>query len=165
MLITARAHTGEVDNRGVIGHARSSDLVAWDVGPPLSRPGAGFAHLEVPQIIVIDGRTVLLFSCGLDKLAPIRAEGHRGGGIWSLQVQHFTGPYDLTPAAVVTTDPLYSGRVIRDRTGQWIMMACVDAASDGSFEGVVSGPIPVHWDRGRGGLAAQASPNNSITDS
>jgi beta-fructofuranosidase len=83
-------------------------------------------------------------------------EGYRGGGISSVEVQHSSGPYDLTPAAVVTTAPLYSGRVIRDRTGHWVMMACVDAASDGSFEGVVSGPIPVHWDRGRGGLAVEA---------
>ena len=165
MLITARANTGEVDNRGVIGHARSSDLVTWDVMPPLSQPGAGFAHLEVPQVIVIDGRNVLLFSCPLDKLAPERAEGYRGGGIWSLEVQHLTGPYHLTPAAVVTTMPLYSGRVIRDRAGQWMLLACVDATRDGSFDGVVSDPIPVHWDHDRGGLAAKASPGSSTNDS
>jgi beta-fructofuranosidase len=164
MLITARANTGDVGNRGVIGHARSSDLVTWDVMPPLSQPGAGFAHLEVPQVIVIDGRNVLPVLVRARQAGPERAQGYRGGGIWSLEVQHLTGPYDLTPAAVVTTVPLYSGRVIRDRTGQWMMMACVDATNDGSFDGVVSDPIPVHWDRDRGGLAAKASPGRSTSD-
>ena len=80
-------------------------------------------------------------------------------------MQHLTGPYDLTPAAVVTTAPLYSGRVIPDRAGQWTMMACVDATSDRSFDGVVSDPIPVHWDHDRGGLAAQASSDSSTNHS
>ena len=38
LFITARANTGPLDNRGVIGHAQSSDLLNWDVQPPLSRP-------------------------------------------------------------------------------------------------------------------------------
>jgi beta-fructofuranosidase len=61
--------------------------------------------------------------------------------------------------------PLYSGRVIRDRAGQWMLLACVDATPDGSFDGVVSDPIPVHWDHDRGGLAAKASPSSSTDDS
>lgn len=84
MLITARANQGEVDNRGVIGHAVSSDLETWEVQPPLSQPGAGFGHLEVPQAITINGQTGLLFSCGVDTLSARKAEGFDGGGIWSL---------------------------------------------------------------------------------
>lgn len=61
--ITARACEGEVDDRGVIGHARSTDLLHWEIEPPLSKPGSGFGDLEVPQIKVIDGKPVLLFSC------------------------------------------------------------------------------------------------------
>lgn len=152
MLITARASTGDVDSRGVVGHAVSSDLETWEVRPPLSQPDAGFGHLEVPQIIAMDDRTVLLFSCGVDTLAAQKAEGFGGGGIWSLETDQATGPYDVGSAAVVTTAPLYSGRLIQDRAGQWMMMACHDANSDGSFDGVVSDPIPVRWDAERGSL-------------
>jgi beta-fructofuranosidase len=154
MLITARANDGEVDDRGVIGHAVSPDLESWEVRPPLSRPGAGFAHLEVPQTAVVGGRTVLVFSCGVDTLASRKAEGFDGGGIWSMETDSVTGPYDVGPAAVVTTAPLYSGRLIQDRNGQWMMMACHDANSDGTFDGIVSDPMPVRWDEARGGLAA-----------
>ncbi|PVZ55175.1 glycoside hydrolase family 68 protein [Arthrobacter sp. H-02-3] len=161
MLITARANTGDVDNRGVIGHAVSPDLETWEVRPPLSRPGAGFGHLEVPQTTVMDDRTVLLFSCGVDTLAAKKAEGFGGGGIWSLETDQTSGPYEVASAAIVTTAPLYSGRLIQDRAGQWMMMACHDANSDGSFEGVISDPLPVHRDPERGGLTAMA-PQTSI---
>jgi beta-fructofuranosidase len=152
MLVTARANESDVDNRGVIGHAVSPDLETWEVKPPLSRPGAGFGHLEVLQTTVMDGRTVLLFSCGVDTLSAGKAEGFDGGGIWSLETHQATGPFDVASAGIVTTAPLYSGRLIQDRAGQWLMMACHDAASDGSFDGIVSDPIPVYWDSGRLGL-------------
>ena len=81
MLITARANEGDVDNRGVIGHAVSRDLETWDVRPPLSRPGAGFGHREVLQTAVMDDRTVLLFSCGVDTLIQEAAAVRRWGDL------------------------------------------------------------------------------------
>jgi beta-fructofuranosidase len=36
MLITARANHGPDDDHGVIGHARSQDLLTWEVQPPRS---------------------------------------------------------------------------------------------------------------------------------
>ena len=59
MYLTARANHGANDDRGVIGYAVSEDLETWHAQPPLSEPGSGFAHLEVPQIVEIDGRWVL----------------------------------------------------------------------------------------------------------
>jgi len=60
MLLTARAGRGRDDDRGVIGDARSADLLTWQVEPPLSRPGSGFGQLEVPQVELVDGRPVLI---------------------------------------------------------------------------------------------------------
>jgi beta-fructofuranosidase len=162
MLITARANTGDIDNRGVIGHAVSPDLDTWEVRPPLSQPGAGFGHLEVPQTVAMGDRTVLLFSCGVDTLAVRKAEGFGGGGIWSLETDA-GGPYDVASAVVVTTAPLYSGRLIQNRAGQWMLIACHDATSDGSFDGVISDPLPVHWDPERGGLTT-ARPQTSTAN-
>ena len=58
MLTTARANRGAPDDRGVIGHATSPDLVQWTVQAPLSEPGAGFGHVEVVQTAVVDGTPV-----------------------------------------------------------------------------------------------------------
>ncbi len=161
MLITARANEGDVDNRGVIGHAVSPDLETWEVRPPLSQPDAGFGHLEVLQTAVMEDRTVLLFSCGVDTLAATRPKGFGGGGIWSLETDQTSGPYNVESATNVTTAQLYSGRLIRNRAGQWVMMACHDANSDGFFEGVVSDPIPVRWDPERGGLTLVGPPTST----
>ncbi|MDQ3864424.1 MAG: glycosyl hydrolase family 32, partial [Actinomycetota bacterium] len=60
-LITARTIGGPADGRGVIGHARSSDLVRWETLPPLTEPGYFYA-MEVPQLVGLGGRYYLLFS-------------------------------------------------------------------------------------------------------
>ena len=59
--VTARATSGDARSRGVIGHARSGDLVSWEVLPPLTEP-FGFGQLEVPQLIEAGDRHYLLFS-------------------------------------------------------------------------------------------------------
>ncbi len=82
MLVTARAVDGPGRDRGVVGHAWSPDLVRWEVRPPRSTPGTGFAHLEVPQVVEVDGRWALVFSCDSAHLAGHR-EGERGG-IWAV---------------------------------------------------------------------------------
>ena len=62
LLITARsAFAGR--NDGVIGHAAGPDLDHLEIGPPLCEPGAGFGQLEVVQHKIIDGRSVLVFTC------------------------------------------------------------------------------------------------------
>ncbi len=37
--MTARSRTGDPAERGVISHARSADLLGWEVLPPLTAPG------------------------------------------------------------------------------------------------------------------------------
>ena len=76
MLITARSNVGPATGRGVLGHATSSDLLTWTVRPPLSAP-AGFGHLEVPQVTVVDGQPLLLFCT--NAISPDRAANER---IW-----------------------------------------------------------------------------------
>ena len=141
MLVTARANSGDPDDRGVIGHARSADLISWQVQPPLTETGAGFKHLEVPQVATIDGRTILLFSCDSPALAGYRAG--TVGGIWAAEVASEVGPYDLTKVALLAPEALYSGRVIQNRSGQWVMLAFENSTEGGGFVGRLSDPLPV----------------------
>ncbi|MDO7883461.1 glycoside hydrolase family 68 protein [Antiquaquibacter soli] len=141
MLLTARSASGDVRDRGVIAHATSDDLEHWTVQPPLSEPGAGFAHLEVPQLVEIDGSPVLLFSCDSPALAGERAGST--GGIWALVAESTTGPFDAKQARLVVDESLYSGRVIRDRSGRCVMLAFENSTADGGFSGVLSDPLPV----------------------
>jgi beta-fructofuranosidase len=143
MLITARANRGPVDDRGVVGHARSHDLVHWTVHPPLTAPGAGFGHLEVPQVELVDGRPVLLFSCLRAELAGHRRTDGVTGGTWAAPGESLLGPFDVAAAQPLTDDGRYSARLIRDRAGQWQLLAFRNRGEDGRFVGELTDPQPV----------------------
>lgn len=151
MLVTARANTGDERDRGVIAHATSPDLEHWTAQPPLSAPGSGFTHLEVPQVATIDGKHVLLFSCDGAALAGIRSGDV--GGIWALEIDSPTGPYEPGRAVLLADEALYSGRAIRDRSGAWMLLAFENSGGQGDFVGSLSDPIPLGWDRDTGLLA------------
>src|SRR5918998_1405285 len=81
MLITARTNHGPTDNRGVIGHAWSPDLKAWQLRPPLSEPNQGFARMEVVQTARVDGQDLLMFSALAKDMSAARATSTTGG-VW-----------------------------------------------------------------------------------
>jgi beta-fructofuranosidase len=53
------------------------------------------------------------------------------------------GPFDLARATAVTGEELYSGRLIRDRAGRWVMLAFRNLDADGGFIGEITDPMPV----------------------
>lgn len=142
MLVTARANHGDIDSRGVIGYAHSRDLANWEVRAPLSAPGAGFQHVEVPQIVDVDGNWVLLFSCPAHATTPERAARFPDVGTWAVVVPDPTGPFDMSAAVPLTPEALYSARLIRQRDGSWALLAFENQQTDGTFDGRISDPIP-----------------------
>ena len=143
MLITARSNAGDELDRGVIGHATSVDLERWTVREPLGAPGEGFAHVEVPQVVEIEGRTALLFSCDSPALAGDRAGSI--GGIWWVEIDSLAGPFDLSGSALLAPERVYSGRAIQDRGGEWMLLAFANATDTGDFVGTLTDPMPLGW--------------------
>ncbi len=128
LLVTARARPEQwpqvhVDDLGVIGHAWSADLDRWEARPPLSVPGGGFGHLEVPQVVHVDGRWCLVFSCLHGELAPSRGDAGATGGHWLVADVDPAGPYDTRRAVPLTDDTLYAGRIWRGDSGQPVLVA------------------------------------------
>jgi len=154
MMITASAHTGPADDRGVLGHARSMDLISWEVQPPLSAPGSGFSHLEVPQLAVVDGGPVLLFNCLGPQLSPARRKAGEPGGVWVLRPDSLLGPYDVGRATRLTDESLYVGKLVQRRDGQWVLLAFVNQDADGAFVGALSDPLELPQALGSAPLAA-----------
>jgi beta-fructofuranosidase len=114
MLITARAPEGPVDGRGVIGHAWSADLRAWELREPLSA-GSLLGPFD------IDGAYPLTD----DSLYVGRLLRRRSDGQWLLFAFHHVGEDGLFVGGV--TDPMpvrWEGeRLVRqdpaaDRVGQ-----------------------------------------------
>lgn len=147
MLLTARGRTGDAYERGVVGHAWSPDLRAWELRPPLTDTGQGFGQLEVTQVEVVDGTPVLLFSC----LAGDRPAAQRGttGGVWAAPAKSVLGPFDVGASYPLTDSRLYSGRLVRARDGAWRFLAFHHDGGDGAFVGSISDPMGVRWDAGR----------------
>ena len=144
LLATARAAGVAPEDGGVLAHATSPDLSTWTVRPPLSRPGAGFGQLEVPQVEVVDGRPVLLFDCLAADLGPERRAAGERGGIWVLELDDLVGPYDVGRAHLLHDESLYVGKLVRRRDGDWCLLAFRNVTDDG-FVGEITDPIPVRW--------------------
>ncbi|GIJ29696.1 hypothetical protein Vqi01_48580 [Micromonospora qiuiae] len=154
MLITARANHGPADGRGVIGHATSPDLLNWTVQPPLSAP-AGFGHLEVPQVAVVDGQPLLLFCT--NAVAADRGSEHQ---LWAVSAPTVQGPWDVAAAQPIDQPHLYAPRLVPDGDG-WSLIGFIDHV-DGQFVGEISDPIPVRYDRATGLVTqvAASAPTN-----
>ncbi len=63
------------------------------------------------------------------------------------------GPFDLSRATLVAGQSLYSGRIIRDRSGNWVMLAFRNEDSRGHFVGEITDPMPIGWTADYSGLA------------
>lgn len=151
MILTARANKGAPDDRGVLGYAWSSDLDTWTAGPPRTAPGAGFGQLEVPQVVRVDGRNALIFSCLCDDTAGARRQRGEGGS-WSVAVADLEGPWNVRAAQLLVDDRYYSTRLVQDRMQQWHALAFHNREADGTFDGRISDPMHVSWNA-TGGLS------------
>ena len=145
MLITARSAHGDPVDRGVIGLATSPDLDTWTVQPPVSEPGAGFMHIEVPQVVELGGDSILLFSCDSPHLAGVRAG--QSGGIWWVD-RDAAGSYPIERATRLVDERYYSGRVARDRDGAPVLLAFENVGEEGGFVGRLSDPMPIRRQHG-----------------
>ncbi len=150
MYVTARAAAGG-PGCGVVGHAVSDDLVTWEVRPPLSEPSGRFEWLEVMQVVRVEGRWVMVFSC-LSPEMPGAAPG--AGGVWSVAVDGPGAPVDVSAAVRLTDERLYVGKVV-EHAGAAYLMAFRNQGPDGSFQGGLIPPLPITWRTDGRGLAVQ----------
>jgi len=145
MLITARARTGPIRARGVIGHARSTDLTHWEVHPALTTP-AGFSHLEVPQVVDVGNRPVLIFSCHERDLDTARAANSPPRtATWIAPAGGLGGPFDLQSATAFSDATLYAARLVRTGPGHWALLG-FRSQDNGRFGGFIDDPVPVQID-------------------
>jgi len=147
MLVTARSNAGAVDDRGVVGHARSADLQDWEVTEPLTRAGAGFGQLEVLQNVAIEGLPFVVFSTHQMTLTAARQEAGGDTGTWIAPVSK-DGEILLDTATNLTDGTLYSGRII-NLEGTAVLLAFRTVDDRGTFLGGITDPIPVGLRNGK----------------
>lgn len=148
-FVTARANQGHKSARGVVAHATSDDLIQWEVGPPIAAPGE-FGHMEVPQLVEINGRYYLIFCVGHKEYAESRRK--RQGielvtGTHYMVSDHPLGPFEFLTDKFLLGDAAgsrYAGKVIRDSDGQWVLMTSRSWTGDGGFIGEIADPLSLH---------------------
>jgi beta-fructofuranosidase len=138
-------------HRGVVGHATSTDMEHWYAQAPLSPAGYDFAHLEVLQVVQIEGQHYAIFSCDTQRLAG-RLDGEMGG-IWWMRADSPTGRFDVGGAKLLASQDLYAGRLVQDRSGGWHLMAFDNRVVNGDFAGAIVDPIPLSIDKVTGELS------------
>ncbi|HBX81260.1 MAG TPA: glycosyl hydrolase family 32 [Propionibacteriaceae bacterium] len=146
MLFTARAPGGAIDERGVIGMARSSDLVHWTTDAPMYAP-AQFGHLEVPQLFEVGGLWYLSYSVYAAQHSARRRRTSRAvtGTHYAIGPTEF-GPWRTPSQDFFSGDPkgeLYAGRFERDPDGNLVFIAFLQYVDGGPFVGGLSDPYPV----------------------
>ena len=153
MYVTAQS-PGE-SGHGVIGHATSTDLRGWEIGPPLSRPTGRFDQLEVISLAQVEGRWVLLFSC----LGPeMPGAGPGAGGVWAVAVDGPGTPVDVAVAVRLTSEDLYVGKLVTLRDGTSRFLAFENRGETGEFVGGVIDPVEVRWNERGDGLELTGGP-------
>ena len=147
MLVTARMPDGPVDGRGVVALLRSDDLCSWTPVGPVT-PLGDWGHLEVPQVVEVDGRHRLVFCAYADCTSAARQE--RVGAVTGthyLVGDSPTGPFTPDSDGIFAADEagsLYAGKILTDPlTGGPALLAFLQFDSEGTFVGGLSDPVAV----------------------
>lgn len=143
MLITARATGAPRFRDGVLGHARSADMRAWELGPPVSGPGAGFGELEVSQVRIVDGQPLLVFTCHPDQQSAAQVSAVGRFCTWSVAGESLTGPWELDRARPFRGEPtLTAAPLVVRRDGSPALLGFRSLEPRASALEIVD-PIPV----------------------
>lgn len=127
-FITARVKAGDPMGRGCIASARSRDLVAWEVLPPVVAPGH-FYEMEVPTVWKRNGRYYLSFSTQADWYTPEHARAIEPDcpqtGVFYYTSNHLLGPYEPVGNEVLlgTRSGCYASRTVQGPRGEDLLLA------------------------------------------
>ena len=82
--------------------------MSWEVQPPVTGAPSGFGQVEVPQVRVVDGRPVLVFTCHPEEQSDARKAEHGLWCTWSVAGEpggSLLGPWDLSRAVPFRAEP------------------------------------------------------------
>jgi beta-fructofuranosidase len=152
MLISARVPTAPRNEDGVLAHARSADLLTWELQPPLTEP-AGFGQLEVAQARQVEGQWLLVFTCHPEEQSEERRRRVGDYCTWVVAGDGPTGPWDIARAKPFREEPLlFAAPLVRERDGGWAFVGFRNREGEGIFSFEIVDPIRVRLDEEGDGL-------------
>ena len=149
MLITARATGAPRLCDGVLAHARSADMRSWDLQPPLTQP-AGFGQLEVPQVRIVDGQPLLVFTCHPEEQSTEQLARFGPHSTWYALGDSPTGPWNIAGARPFKAEPkLFAAPLVQQRDRTWAFVGFRNQEPEGILSFEILDPIPVALRGGR----------------
>jgi beta-fructofuranosidase len=104
---------------------------------------AGFAHLEVPQVVDLGDRAVLIFSCHQRDLDTTRGTlSPPRTATWIAPASGLLGPFDLQSATAFPDTTVYAARLVRTGPDHWALLG-FRGQDDGKFGGLIDDPVPL----------------------
>jgi beta-fructofuranosidase len=161
MIFVAREPGGPSAGAGVLGQARSRDLLNWQQDRPLFRSGR-YGEMEVPQLFFLDGWWYCLFSNSVRHRETAYLDSGRCGrvtGTHYIRAPRHDGPFELVEDRFFAGDEaghFYGGRTVRDAEGRLAFLAFLNHRADGAFVGTISDPMPI-WTTPEGCLRIDGS--------
>ena len=140
MYVTADLKGGGIKTRATVAHATSKDLKSWSSQQPLHGE-SGFGQVEVVQVEHIDGRSVMVFCVGEHHLNVVKP-GFKSG-TYSVPMDSQFGPIHFEDADIIDADGIYAGRIIKDQSGQWVLLGFENGQIKSEFKGRICDPIPL----------------------
>ena len=89
---------------------------------------------------------VLIFNCLPGDYSTARRAAGERGAIWAATGESALGPFDIKGATPLTDESFYVGKLVRDPSGTWVLLAFHNIDRNGEFGGALSDPMPVQWD-------------------
>jgi glycosyl hydrolase family 32 len=152
MLVCARVRAAPRNEDGVLGHARSRDLVTWELGPPVTEP-AGFGQLEVAQVRRVEGRWLLVFTCHPEEQAAERRARFGDFSTWVVAGDGPLGAWDVARAKPFREEPLlFAAPLVQERDGGWAFVGFRNREAEGVYSFEIVDPIRVRLDDAGDGL-------------
>jgi beta-fructofuranosidase len=143
MLITAREKDAPRLRDGVLAHARSADMLTWELQPPLTEP-AGFGQIEVPQVRDVDGQWVLVFTCHPEEQSAEQIATFGPFSTWYVLGESPTGPWNIADARPFEAEPkLFAAPLVRQRDGTWAFVGFRNQEPEGILSFDILDPIAV----------------------
>lgn len=134
MLLAAQRHAP--DGQGVVGVARSDDLLHWEQQEPLDIP-PWFTWLEVPELHRIGGVWYLLFVTREAWITDAGREALRAQGVaprdgaFYLRAGHWRGPYRVVERLFPAASGRYTTRLVTTPVGDRWLLSHVERDPDG----------------------------------
>lgn len=150
MYFTASGHRSSRSENGVIGHARSADLLSWEVLPPIFS-GRVASELEVPEVFEMGGRWYLLYSTWARNIAETyqtRANVKVNSGThYMVSDTGPLGPWVPVEGPGLLVDPddrYYVARRVPGVQSHSALIAFNNSDGFGHFPGTLTDPIDFH---------------------